>query len=292
MPGEEHALTLDLGERLEPPLARRRARLGDDCPSDLMFANLYLFRAAHDYRLASAGAAPRLRGNTYDGTPFFLPLCGLGELSSAALAELIDQEGCLFPVSGAELALLDADRFAWSAHRGDSDYLYRRDNFVHYRGVRLRKRRNLLKQLLRQHRPRCVALADAPAEHALAVLDGWMRDKEQPENGADYGPCREALLHGERLGLHGYLWYLGEAPAGFLLAQPLSDGVDVIRFAKGRDRHKGIYPYMFHHYCADLRPHLGWLNFEQDMGLANFRQSKLSYDPQVILPKYRVWRKA
>jgi hypothetical protein len=31
-----------------------------------------------------------------------------------------------------------------------------------------------------------------------------------------------------------------------------------------------------------------WLNFEQDMGLANFRRSKLSYQPSALISKFRV----
>jgi hypothetical protein len=31
-----------------------------------------------------------------------------------------------------------------------------------------------------------------------------------------------------------------------------------------------------------------WLNFEQDMGLANFRRTKLSYRPVALLSKFRV----
>jgi hypothetical protein len=60
-----------------------------------------------------------------------------------------------------------------------------------------------------------------------------------------------------------------------------------MRFAKGLDRCKGIYQHMFQHFCQAM-PAVGWLNFEQDMGLANFRRSKLSYQPSALIDKYRV----
>lgn len=49
-----------------------------------------------------------------------------------------------------------------------------------------------------------------------------------------------------------------------------------MRFAKGLDSHKVIYPYMFQHFCMHFPRRMAWLNFEQDMGLPGFRRSKMS----------------
>jgi len=76
--------------------------------------------------------------------------------------------------------------------------------------------------------------------------------------------------------------------AGFLLAEELQAGVWVVRFAKGRVRFKGIAQYMFHHFAQAAPRPAHWLNFEQDLGLANFRRTKLSYQPSVLLAKWRV----
>jgi len=59
-----------------------------------------------------------------------------------------------------------------------------------------------------------------------------------------------------------------------------------MRFAKGLDAFKGLYQHMFQHYCQAM-PQVAWLNFEQDLGLANFRRTKLSYKPAALLSK--VW---
>ncbi len=44
---------------------------------------------------------------------------------------------------------------------------------------------------------------------------------------------------------------------------------------------------MFHHFCT-ARPEVQWLNFEQDLGLPNFRQTKQSYQPEALLDKCRL----
>ena len=43
---------------------------------------------------------------------------------------------------------------------------------------------------------------------------------------------------------------------------------------------------MFQHYCEAL-PDIRWLNFEQDLGHANFRRTKMSYRPAALLAKHR-----
>jgi hypothetical protein len=45
-----------------------------------------------------------------------------------------------------------------------------------------------------------------------------------------------------------------------------------------------------HHACAGAGragAALAWLNFEQDLGLPNFRRTKMSYQPAALLPKFR-----
>ena len=71
------------------------------------------------------------------------------------------------------------------------------------------------------------------------------------------------------------------------MAQRLSSSVAVIRFGKGLEAYTSIYPFMFHH-ASTAWPELQWLNFEQDLGLPNFRQSKRPYQPAELIRKYRV----
>jgi hypothetical protein len=125
------------------------------------------------------------------------------------------------------------------------------------------------------------------AKEAQTVLADWMRAKGKPPGDADEQPCLEALQHAELLGLHGLMFFADGEPAGFVLAETLAPGVWVMRFAKGMNHLNGIYQHMFQQVCL-ATPDLQWLNFEQDLGLANLRQTKLSYQPAFLLPKCRL----
>ncbi len=279
-------LALAQRARIEAALARCHAGSGQAMLSDLVFSNLYLFRQAHDYRLVE-GDWPLISGHTYDGSQHAIPLFDPAHAPAAVLTQILAQHQCLYPLSKRQVATLDSGVFEAVASRDDADYLYAADSFRHYRGVRLIKKRNLMKQFLAAHSVRSVALEAAVLDDARAILAGWMADKGKGQGEADELPCLEALAHASEFGFQGFLHYADAAPAGFVLGQEIQSGVFVMRFAKGLARYKGIAQYMFHHLVM-ATPQLHWLNFEQDMGLANFRRTKLSYQPAALLDKFRV----
>jgi hypothetical protein len=254
--------------------------------SDPLFSNLYLFRNGHGYRYVP-GPLGHIAGKTYDGARHLLPLFELQCVPVDALRALLRDQDCFYPLGESQIGALDPDLFEWTCARDDADYLYPAAHFLHYRGTALNKKRNLVKQLLAGHSVTAQPYATDRIDDALAILAGWMSAKGKADGEADQSACHEALQLAPRLALAGFLYHVDGEPAGFLLAQRLRPGVWVMRFAKGLDRFKGIYQYMFQHFCQTM-PDVQWLNFEQDMGLANLRRSKLSYAPSALIPKFRV----
>lgn len=286
MPGEP--LSLAHREFLEPLIGARRLEAADAPQatlSDLSLANLFLFRAAHGWHVRR-GDWPSLTGRAYDGARVVVPLFALESAPLSALEGLLQGHDAFAPLSASQAARLDPTRLVLSHSRDDADYVYAADQFRHYRGSLLQKKGNLVRQLLASHVVDVQPYGEALADEARTVLDGWLRDKSQPAGGADDTPCREALAMASVLGLRGQLFLVDGRAAGFLLAEWLAPGVLVIRFAKALATFKGLYQHMFQHVCqAD--PDLHWLNFEQDLGLRNFRQTKLSYGPTALLTKFR-----
>ena len=285
-PGEP--LTLAHRAELEPLLAARWS--SHDPPestlSDPWFANLYLFRNVHDWRLLP-GEHPCIAGRGYDGARLLIPLFELHSAPLPALQALLRRHDAFAPLSDAQAARLDPARFALHSSRDDADYLYTAEQFRHYRGAVLNKKRNLVKQLLAAHPVETLAYTEALAGEARQVLSAWIEDKAKKPGETDDAACLEALATSGALGLQGFLHRIDGRAAGFVLAQRIRPGVHVMRFAKGLSAFNGIYQHMFEHFCR-ATPDAHWLNFEQDLGLANFRQTKLSYQPVALLTKHRV----
>jgi hypothetical protein len=284
-PGEP--LALHLQATLAPLLAARwtHADAPESTLSDPWFANLLLFRQAHDWRWLP-GRYPCISGHAYDGERLLLPLFDLAAAPVATLRDRLQGHAAFGPLSDAQAARLNPADWHLSSRRDDADYVYDADRFRDYRGTVLHKKRNLVKQLLAAHRVQAIPYTEALADEAATVLQTWLADKAKAPGQTDDGPCLQALAEAGRLGLDGWLHRVDGQAAGFLLAERIRPGVAVMRFAKAADRYKGLYQHMFQQY-AQADPGLRWLNFEQDLGLANFRQTKLSYQPVALLNKHR-----
>ncbi|MFZ3208366.1 MAG: phosphatidylglycerol lysyltransferase domain-containing protein [Geobacteraceae bacterium] len=257
--------------------------------SEYSFPNLYLFRHIHNYRYQPA-KLPCIAGATYNGCRHLLPLFDLASAPGDQLLERLTGYDCYFPVSQQVIDRLDTTGLIVEAERADADYLYPIENFLHYRGKRLSKKRNQMRQFLRQGSHRDVCFDNTVANDALSVLLAWQTEKGKPNKETDWDACREAVTLSSALGLYGYIYYLDDKPVGFLLGEEVAVGVFVIHFAKGRVEAPGIYPYMFHHLSGQIADRFTWINFEQDLGLSNFRRNKISYAPHSLLPKYRLFR--
>lgn len=279
-------LTLALRPRFEPLLRQRIAGLAERTPAELSAANMWLFRQVHRWRWHD-GPWPCISGLGYDGQPQAIPLFDVRDAPARVLHALLERHGCLSPLTEREADAIDRGCFALACNRDDADYLYPVAQFRHYRGA-LHKKRNLVAQLQSSHAIGVEPYGPDLQEEALAVLGGWMREKGKQAGEADDAPCREALALAPQIGLQGFLVRADGEAAGFLLAEELQRGVWVVRFSKGLARFKGIAQFMFHHFAADTARAVEWLNFEQDLGLPNFRQTKLSYRPAALLPKWRL----
>jgi hypothetical protein len=279
-------LTLDLLQRLGPALAARLVGLGHHAPADLTASNLWLFRRAHDYRFVD-GDWPVVTGRSYDGQAHAIPLFAPMTAPAGVIDRLLASHGALFPLTQREADVLARKGYAITSNRDDSDYVYTAETFRSYPGRALQYKRSLVAQFTSRHRVRTQVYSAALEPDAVAVLEGWMRDKGKASGDADDLPCREALAHAAELGLKGLLVEADGEPAGFLLGEQLQPAVWVIRFAKGLARFNGVAQFLFQQFALHPPSRCEWMNFEQDLGLANFRRTKLSYGPALLPQKWR-----
>lgn len=280
-------IDLRLQTLIDAALARLRQNSGERCLSDHVFSNLFFFRDIHDYRFVP-GDWPCVSGRAYDGTRHLLPLFTLAAAPVSVLRSLLVGHDCFYPIASRHATGLSPEQFAISESRDDADYLFAADTFAEYPGRPLGKKRNLTRQFLAAHAPSYELFSDKLADAAREVLRGWMVQKGKAKGEADEVACLEAIALASHFGLEGFVHFAEGAPVGFVLAQELQPGVFVMRFAKGLDSHIGIYPYMFQHFCRNFSRRVVWLNFEQDMGIAGFRRSKMSYGPAALISKLRV----
>ena len=270
-------LTLDHRPVLHPLFRQLRDNI-----SEFTFANLYLFRQRHQYRLSSLGP-PVILGSD-DGSPFFMLPFGLPE--PADLNRLFTDHGTLKCASSAQAALLEAQGYQVSEDRDNFDYLYRRQDLVQLSGRNYHKKRNLIKAITSTHTLCARPLREEFRDDALRVLEAWRQGSPEP---GDYEAAREALEMMEPLQLCGGIYSIGPEPVAYVLGEELGDATCfVIHFEKAVAGYKGLYQFINQSFASILPESYQTINREQDLGDAGLRQAKLSYLPAGFIEKFRV----
>jgi hypothetical protein len=255
--------------------------------SEYSFANLYLFRAVHSYSVLFDEDI-FIRGTAYDGTAFVMPTRDVRLMKRNLLDRMITACGMLFPVPEEWLAAFDPAAYAISFDDAESDYIHEIAELVGYRGNKLHAKKNQLNQFLARYRVQALPLTNERLKDALAVLDAWQEESDEPPQKTDYAPCKEALSLYEELVLCGAIYYVDGGPAGFIIGEELGRAAFVLHFAKARRAFKGIYQYMYSQFAQIMPSHYAVFNFEQDLGIETLRQAKASYRPERMVKKYRI----
>jgi hypothetical protein len=277
--GQGEPLALAHGSLIEPLLAALDVPL-----SEYSFANLYLFRAVHDYRVR-LDPIPHVLGVTYDGVRHAMPLVGCGRRE---IEMLLEHAACLYPLTQ-EMALEAAACAGVVAHwnEDDSDYTYDARRLASLAGTKLKDKRREAAAFEARARPYVEPLGSVNRHHAYEILERWTSQVARSKAQTDYDACREALDHQEALGMCGMLVLddMGR-PCAFLLARRIGKNGMAVHFAKGNRDYDGVYPYLFSRFAATAGA--SWLNFEQDLGKPGLRQAKRALDPVRQLRKLRL----
>ena len=287
---KEH-LSLKHEEKLSQTLSNINVAL-----SEFSFANLYLFREKHNYRLIDDNGDLFLSGVTYDEKTFLMPLCDLSNDENRdyflKLIKIAGDYDMIYPIPEKWLLKFSPDNFAVSYVDEDSDYLYTIDTFVSYPGRKLHAKRNLVAQFLRDYNAEILPLNDENAHLATEVLNRWQKDSGMKKEETDFFPCLECLQNVEKFNQIGEIFFINGIPQGFVMGERYNKEYCVIHFAKGNNEIKGIYQYMFSVFAGHNKEALcNFVNLEQDLGKEGLRAMKKSYLPIDMLLKYRVFIK-
>lgn len=252
--------------------------------SESVFANLFLFRDVHGYRLHE-GPLPHVSGRTYDGVQVVLPLFDVQGADASVLRRLLGPDRWLYPFAESQIQTF-GDHFVSAWNDDDSDYIYDAERMRSFAGLKTRRQ-----QLRRFEASAGISVRPldnaAAAADAQIILDRWQADAAKLWAATDYAACAQALAQRDRLGLFGLIVAVAGDPAGFVLASRISSDMAVVHFAKGLRRYDGVFPFMFRTFAL-AHPDLTRLNFEQDLGNPRFRQSKRSYRPVHMARKFRL----
>jgi len=269
------------------PLLRPLLKEAKTYISEYSFANLFLFRNVHEYEVVEEGDV-FLKGRSYDGKSFIFPVFDVTKKERSYMRRLSGMADYLFPIPEEKLALFDTDVYDLTYLPEDSDYVYTTEKLAGYKGSKMHDKRNLLNQFLSLYTPSAQPLTADRMKDAKDVLDQWQADVGEKKEETDYFPCIEAFEMYDDLVLCGGMYYVNKEPAGFIIGEEINSDLFALHFAKGKRKFKGLYQYMFNNFANILPKKYVYMNFEQDMGKLALKIAKSSYNPDLMVKKYRV----
>ncbi len=254
--------------------------------SEFTFANIYLFRDTHNYRIS------QLENDLFviigrDGEqPFFMLPFGLPD--KKVLKNLFDKHRMMKAVSELQAQVLKSIGYFVSEDRDNFDYLYSREDLVTLTGRKFHKKKNLLNIFIKNNECQAKPLLEEYRDDALDILERWNdRIGQEP---SDCLAAKEALEKMWELQLCGGIFYIDRRPTAYCLGEELALGSSfLIQFEKAvlEDEFKGIYQFINQAFASVLPEKYETINREQDLGDSGLRQAKESYRPVGFVKKYK-----
>ncbi|MDD5286175.1 MAG: DUF2156 domain-containing protein [Desulfuromonadaceae bacterium] len=257
--------------------------------SELTFAGLYLFRAAHDYRVTQVGDSTVLLGKGYDEAPYFLPPLG-GDVNRA-LTVLFSDKLLLYGADEKFAKMhLSGGSIIISEDRDSFDYLYLREELATLPGNRFHKKKNRINYFTTRHHYEVAIYSDHFCKGCLALLDTWSQfatDETDKSLHLEVEATYEALNLAGELGLEGVVILVDGSIAAFALGERLNLETSVCHFEKAGIFMEGLSQLVNREFASRLFTDCPFLNREQDLGEPGLRNAKLSYHPVELVKKYR-----
>jgi hypothetical protein len=274
--------TAELTLAMRPILHPLLQKLGEGI-SEFTFANIYLFRNSHNYRITTMEDGLVVITGRDAGTPFFMSPFGVpGREDLESLFGLYSSMKC---ASAEQAELLAALGYAVTEDRNNFDYLYLREKLAGLSGRKLSRKRNQIKAFINNYTYEGRPLLEEHKKDAMLVLENWRQGREDP---GDYAAAREGLEHMEELQLCGGIYYTGDVPIAYSLGEELMWGESfVIHFEKAVSGYKGLWQFVNQSFASILPEKYRYINREQDLGSDGLRAAKLSYQPVDFIKKYR-----
>lgn len=257
------------------------------CLSEYSFVTLYLYRHKYHLHLLSENHTYWIQGKLLDGKSYLMPTEDISHFDTITLKKMLKEthSDYFYPIPEKWLGTFSQKTFSFESSRSDADYLFTRKSIAQLSGRSLSAKRNLLKQFLDNYKAEVFYYEKKYLADALSVLKQW----QQMDADSDYEPCQEALHLADELQLSGLIIYIEKKPVAFILGETLGKSLYDIHFAKALKEYKGIYTFLFKELALRLSStDIRCLNWEQDLGVEGLRQSKLSFQPDVIANKFKV----
>jgi len=183
------------------------------------------------------------------------------------------------------------DRLSAVEARDHFDYVYSVPELVELKGNKFHKKKNLLHQFEKSNIFEYTPMQADCVEEVLDMQAEWHGWQEHPSEAlvAENQAISRVLKNFDRLGnLMGGTIRIGGKVVAYTVGESLSKDTIVIHFEKGDTSYHGVYSVINQLFVSEFLRDVQYVNRQEDAGVDGLRKAKLSYQPDLMVRKYRI----
>ncbi len=173
--------------------------------------------------------------------------------------------------------------------RDNFDYIYSREDLAALSGKKYHSKRNHISSFTKKYNWTYEELTQDNREEFLAFSDKWYSDRGiESDEGlkAEKKALREILDSEIEIPFKGALIRVDGRVVAITLGSPINEHTFDIHYEKADIDYPTAYAVINREFARNSLSDYKYINREDDLGLEGLRKAKLSYKPQIILPKY------
>lgn len=180
------------------------------------------------------------------------------------------------------------DSFMFDNHRDAMDYVYDIENFKTFKGRKLAAKRNHVNKFKSLYPYHYEVLTPDLFDECLRLERKWRAEQHDDSSllDAEERAICNFFEHFQDLDLIGGALFVENTLVAFSFGSPVNNHTFDIHIEKADVRYEGVFPMMSQLFAQHLPSQYQYVNREEDLGLPGLRQSKLSYHPLRLEPKF------
>lgn len=260
------------------------------------FGNLYVW--SHVYKNTIAKYKDLFVARDGNERPMYLFPCGTGD-KKEVISELIkksENDGfplemyCLTPEKVRELNEIMPDKFNFVTMRDYFDYIYKTDDLKNLAGRKYHSKRNHLSYFKNNFNWQYEKITNDNLQDCFDMNTKWENEnseKDPEEIKRELDAIKRAFSNYDELGFTGGLLRVDGEVVAYTMGEAICPTVFCTHFEKAFSSMRGAYPAINQQFCENELMTYTYVNREDDNGEEGLRKAKLSYNPSILLEKYR-----
>lgn len=193
------------------------------------------------------------------------------------------------PDAKKQLDTLFPGHFTYISERDYYDYVYLREDLLTLKGKKYQAKRNHINKFKNRYDYHYRPITPELVPQCMDVERIWRKANENENDKEDLSHEQRSMVfamqHFQELGLLGGAIVVDEKIVAFTYGSPINNHTFGTHVEKADVHYEGIFSIINQEFAAHIPEQYIYINREEDLGIPGLRQSKLSYQPTILLEK-------